>query len=286
MLYIPAADASKKRQILMVYGMHSSLERYYTLALAMSRFGTVTVPDLPGHGGMESFYKIGETASLDNLADYLAAFIKLRYRNKRITIAGMSLGFVIATRMLQKYPELAKKVDLLVSIVGFTHKDDFKLKPVVFYGYRTAALLFTSRLGAAFFRYVLLNPWLIRSVYEIQARSHAKMKDADAAERRSRIDYEIGLWHANDVRTYMLTAYQMMSVDLTARKVDLPVHHIAVAADQYFNNAFVEQHMRCIYNDYIVHTAHLTNHAPTVLADVEEAASFLPDTLRDILNQP
>jgi pimeloyl-ACP methyl ester carboxylesterase len=83
---------------------------------------------LPGFGGMDPLYNIGEKATLDNLADYLASFIKVRYKNRRFTIMAVSYGFTVVTRMLQKYPEIAKKVDLLVSWVGFVHKDDFRWK--------------------------------------------------------------------------------------------------------------------------------------------------------------
>ena len=122
-----APQNKKRREILMVYGHHASIERMIGFVEELNKYGAVTVPDLPGFGGMESFYSIGEKPSLDNLADYLAAFIKLRYKRRRITIMAMSLGFLITTKMLQKYPEIAKRVDILVSVVGFAHRDDFIL---------------------------------------------------------------------------------------------------------------------------------------------------------------
>lgn len=103
------APKNKNREILFIYGHHSSLERWWGLVQNFNRYGAVTMPDLPGFGGMDSFYKIGEKPTIDNLADYLASFIKMRYKRRRFTIIGMSLGFVIATRMLQRYPDLAKK---------------------------------------------------------------------------------------------------------------------------------------------------------------------------------
>src|SRR5262249_48894244 len=124
MLHMPAPKGYN-REILMVYGHHSSIERWFGLAQVFNKYGTVTMPDLPGFGGMRSFYKIGQKPTLDNMADYLASFIKLRYKRRRITIVGMSYGFVVATRMLQRFPDLAKRVDLIVSLVGFAHKDDF-----------------------------------------------------------------------------------------------------------------------------------------------------------------
>ena len=74
-------DATKKTaanlEILLIYGHHASLERMFGIVEDIAQYGNVTVPDLPGFGGMDSFYKIGEKPTLDNLADYLATFIKL-----------------------------------------------------------------------------------------------------------------------------------------------------------------------------------------------------------------
>src|SRR3982751_3045218 len=82
MLHMPAPK-NKKRDILLIYGHHSCLERMYGVAEDLNQYGAVTMPDLPGFGGMDSFYKIGMEPTLDNLADYLAAFIKLRYKGKK-----------------------------------------------------------------------------------------------------------------------------------------------------------------------------------------------------------
>src|SRR5688572_21813168 len=82
MLYIPAKN-SKKRQMLVISGQHTSIERMEALAHELAKYGTVTVPDLPGFGGMEPLYKLGVKPDLDTMADYLASFIKLRYMRKR-----------------------------------------------------------------------------------------------------------------------------------------------------------------------------------------------------------
>src|SRR6266403_2252012 len=78
MMLLPARRKTK-RQFLFLYGSHSSLERWWGLAEQLSKFGNVTMPDLPGLGGMTPLYKIGRQPDLDYLADYLAAFIKLKY---------------------------------------------------------------------------------------------------------------------------------------------------------------------------------------------------------------
>ena len=123
------ATAAKKREMLLIYGHHALLERWWGLVENLQEYGNVTMPDLPGFGGMDSFFAIGKAPTIDNYADYLAAFVKMRYRRKRVTVIGISFGFVVITRMLQRYPELTKKVDLVVSMVGFMHRDDFLFPP-------------------------------------------------------------------------------------------------------------------------------------------------------------
>src|SRR5690606_17925654 len=108
------------------YGRHSSIERVYGLAQALNNYGAVTVPDLPGFGGMDSFYKINEKPDIDTMADYLASVIKLRYARRRVILAGVSYGFAVITRMLQRYPDIAKKSDMLVGWAGFAHHEDFR----------------------------------------------------------------------------------------------------------------------------------------------------------------
>src|ERR1039458_3592274 len=63
MLRLPAPKG-KPAELLFVYGHHSSLERWWGLAQVMNRYGAVTMPDLPGFGGMDSFYKIGKKPSI------------------------------------------------------------------------------------------------------------------------------------------------------------------------------------------------------------------------------
>ncbi len=282
MLYLPAPPR-KKREILMIYGHHASIERMFGLAEDLNKYGAVTLPDLPGFGGMESFYKIGEKPTLDNLADYLAAFVKLRYKRRRVTIIGMSFGFLVATRMLQRCPELAKKVDLVVSMVGFVHYDDFKFSRKNYLLLRYSAGLLSNPVLSAVFRHVLLRGPVIRAAYLLVADKHSKLKDADHEERKKRINFEIKLWQCNDVRTYMSTTVAMLTADVCKQQVPLPVYHIAVEHDRYFDNSIVEQHLGVIFNPVHVINSKMPAHAPTVVATAAAAASFVPSRLRRIL---
>src|SRR5688572_14224669 len=86
-LHLPAdpekiKNAADKAELLFVYGHHSSLERWWGLLEVFNRYTAVTMPDLPGFGGMDSFYKVGQEPTLDAMADYLAAFMKWRYKRK------------------------------------------------------------------------------------------------------------------------------------------------------------------------------------------------------------
>ncbi len=284
-LNAPPRKKSAKRQILLIYGHHASIERMLGFAEELTRYGTVTVPDLPGFGGMESFYKIGVTPTIDANADYLAAFIKMRYKNRRVTIAAMSFGFVVVTRMLQKYPELAKKVDDLISIVGFVHHEDFKMKSRTKFLLRTVGQICTNKVPAILTRYILLSRPVIYAAYLLVGERNVKMREASFKERMKRIDFEVELWQSNDVRTYAYTGKSMLSVDLFKGKsqVDIAVTHVEVTEDRYFDNRIVEQHFGVIFRDVNVLTTKLKGHAPTVIATAEDAAPFIPRKLRSIL---
>ncbi|MDB5186315.1 MAG: hypothetical protein JWL85_838 [Candidatus Saccharibacteria bacterium] len=284
MLRLPA-PANKKREILLIYGHHASIERMFGLAEDLNQYGAVTLPDLPGFGGMESFYRIGHKPTLDNLADYLASFIKLRYKRKRLTIMGMSFGFLVVTRMLQKYPELVNKVDMVVSIVGFAHKDDFKFSSRNYWLLRTGGAIFSNPVAAWFARHVALQRPFIKAAYTLVADKHVKMKDADTEERNRRIDFEVHLWQCNDVRTYMETSVTMLTVDLCNAQVPLPVYHIAVDEDRYFNNSIVEEHLSVIYGKVYMIKSKMDGHAPTVVADAKAAAPFMPSKMRRLLSK-
>lgn len=279
------ANKKKKREILVIYGVHASIERMYGVAEVLSQYGTVTMPDLPGFGGMDSFYQIGEKPTLDAMADYLASFCMLRYKNRRITILGMSYGFLVVTRMLQKYPELAKKVDLLISVVGFAHKDDFKIKRRNYWTLRLVSALLMHKWPSAFVRHIILRPLPIKTMYRLVEKNHPKFMDGDREERDRRIAFEVHLWQCNDVQTYFYTGHDIFTADVTKHRVNLPVHHVAVDADRYFDNLTVEQHMRRIFTDYEQYDAKMPNHAPSTIATAKDAAPFIPPKIRQILRK-
>ncbi|MBW3569023.1 alpha/beta hydrolase [Candidatus Parcubacteria bacterium] len=285
MLRLSAKDKNKKRELLLIYGHHASLERMEGIAQNLSQYSNVTLPDLPGFGGMASLYKINKKPTIDNYADYLASFIKLKFKRKRLSIMSMSFSFLIVTRMLQKYPELSDKIDFVISAVGFVHYQDFRLPRPQIFGLRLLASFCQYRLTAAVFRHTLLNSKVISAIYKSVAHRHSKMHDAKSSkELEKRIRAEIKLWHINDVRTRMFTISEMFKVNLCDEKIDLPVYHISVENDRYFDNHTVEQHMRVIYKEFIDMPTTLPAHMPTIVATKEEVEPFIPQKLRELLN--
>lgn len=286
MLRLPAPGTKQAagREILFVYGSHSSLERWWGVAQVLNRYGAVTAPDLPGFGGMDSFYRLGKRPDINNMADYLAAFIKLRYKRKKVMIVGMSYGFIVATRMLQRYPELTKKVTLMISIVGFAHKDDFTFSRPRFFLYYWGTKLLTYRVPAMVFRGIALNPWVLKTFYGRTHNAKHKYKLAKTEDEVRNIqDIEIGLWRDNDVRTWAYTINDFFKLDNCQVRVNLPVWHVGVTNDHYFDHSLVEQHMRVIFSDFQSATFDMKAHAPSVMADEKEAAALFPPKLRRYL---
>lgn len=277
------APPRKKREILFVYGHHSSLERWWGLVQDLNQYGAVTMPDLPGFGGMDSLYKIGKKPTIDALADYLAAFVKLRYKRKRVTIIGLSFGFVVATRMLQRCPDLVDKVDLLVSAVGFSHKNDFVFSDTRMRIYRAGTKLFSWYLPSLFFKNVCLHPWVLKLAYSHTHGAREKFANMTKAEHKKTMKFEIYLWHANDLRTHMATSSAFLNVDNCQQRINLPVWHISVKADRYFDSHSVAEHMRVIFSDYHEAKAESDNHAPSIIADMEAAAPMIPTKIRRVL---
>lgn len=282
MLHLPATK-TQQREILVIYGHHAMLERWWGLAQNLNAYGSVTMPDLPGFGGMDSFRKIGVEPTIDAFADYLASFIKFRYKRRRLTIVGISYGFVIVTRMLQRYPDLAKKVDILVSAVGFAHHEDFAFSSTRKFTYRSLSRFISTPLIAGLFRLACLNRTVLRLAYHRTYNARHKFKTAanNLLAFNAMMDMEIRLWHTNDVRTHMKTTAEFLQLDNCRQQIPLTVWHIYSDNDHYFNNSVVEQHFRVIFKEVHLTEANLNSHITSVIANKRAAGRLLPKALRE-----
>ncbi len=282
MLRAPATG-TQKTEILLLYGHHARLERWWGLVENLQEYGSVTMPDLPGFGGMESFRKIGQAPTIDNFADYLAAFIRLRYKRRRLTIIGISFGFVVATRMLQRYPELAKKIDLFVSLVGFMHKDDFYFKPTTRKSFVAVSRLFGTWPLPTIIKYLAMNKFNIKYVYAKLPAGKRRLSSMEPIKAQIMLDYDVMLWQTNDVATHWLTTSEFLRLDNCQVKINLPVWHVASANDHYFNNQIIEQHMLVVFRSYHQVLIDTKAHTPNVVADKAELGVMLPPELRTVL---
>lgn len=289
MLRVPAGQKPRSRrpparqEILLVYGHHAKLERWWGLVENLRQYGTVTMPDLPGFGGMQSFRKIGQQPTLDNYADYLAAFVRLKYKRRRLTIIGISFGFVVATRMLQRYPELAKKVDLLVSLVGFMHYDDFRASQGKRRAFRLLTRLLAIQPAAFIIRYGFLNGPVIRNIYARMEAGKRRLSTMDPFEVTELMKLEVNLWQINDVRTHWYTTYEFLGLDNCRKRIDLPVWHVASQNDHYLDTDIVQQHMLIVFKQYHQALINAKAHTPNLNANKEQMAIMLPPGLRKAL---
>ena len=283
MLYIPAPQ-NKKREILIISGHHGLLERWWSLAENFADFGSVTVPDLPGFGGMDSFEKIGKKINLDSYADYLAAFIKLRFRRKKITIVGISFGFAVVTRMFQKYPELTKKTDLLISLAGFMHKDDFIYSKPQRVTYSFLCRLLGTKVMCLTQDLFFINYPVIKFIYDRAPNSKQRKYTLSKQENQAMVELEAMLWQVNDLRSNWLTISEFLKIDNCQQRIDLDVIHVVAKVDHYLRNEIVTEHMQVVYKGYKSYIYKGNSHTSSTIADKKEAGKMLPPALRKRLN--
>jgi len=261
------------RTIVFVYGIHGSLERFYGVIHFLARFGTVVVPDLPGFGGMEPFYKIGRKPTLDAYGDYLAEFVAQQLPDGKLTLVGLSYGFVVLTRMLVRHPQLTKRVDLVVSAMGLADGRDVNLKWWLRLAVKALFWLGLVPPLAWLVQYFATRQWMLRLMY---MGNNPKMKALKPEERPELIAFEAYLWQCNDMRTYSQCMLELFALRQEGAKVPLPVQHIATTEDHWLNIVEAQRHIGAIYDPLVVHDSKLKHHGGTAYADEAEAREIIP----------
>jgi len=277
----------KRRKILVIYGLHSSIERMQTTAEFHNQYGEVTMPDLPGFGGMDSFYQINREPDLDAYADYIYTFLKSRKLTSDVTVVAMSFGFLAVTRMLQKYPDSKGFVKDVISVVGFARWTDFSIKPI----YRHLAVVLSrilkTRLGSWLVNSLIFNRVSLRGLFWIFSLVNPKYQQSLGKEKKAARAMELDLWTGNDTRTKFYTWELVFKVDLVenARKIDLPIHNMYAGTDQYFDSERVKQSLKKIFNDYLPSVADTELHAPSILGDVDEIDRMYSSEIKQLLSK-
>jgi len=287
MINAPATKKSaEKVNILLFHGHHSSLERMSGVAELLADYGNFCLPDMPGFGGMDSLKNVGLKPTIDNLADYMASFIKLKYGSqKKFVVVGYSFGFLVLTRMLQKYPHLQKQCIDVIGLAGLLHRDDivFTKKRRAFYS--ISSRIVGSRVGSWVTREIFLRRWFLGSFYTKTHNAKEKFDNLDAETTKRMVDFEIHLWRINDVPTWCFTSREMLKADLVtgAKQLDIPVIQITVDADKYFDNAVVQQHMHIVYKDVKVIKAGAVKHGISAVESAKDVLPFFPVAVRNHL---
>ena len=285
LLHLPS---KKKKTIIFLGGLHASQERLYGITTWLNRYGEVYAPDLPGFGGMDSFYKIGLKPTADNYADYLHHFFAVHHLDKDLILVGNSLGFQFFTTMLSRYPSDKDKFSKAIGLVAFADADNFNLprSKRIFLWFITT--LGKTKLGGAFFRYIVFNRVGLFIMLRTFEKFKAKMKSEDAEHRKEILDMETHLWLVNDPRTHGATAKDMFKRNLTPlfpSPIDLGMVNIVTENDQYVDNKKVEKSFNRIFDSYSAYPLKLKVHAPSVIGDADEIDKMMPSQVKRLLSR-
>jgi pimeloyl-ACP methyl ester carboxylesterase len=276
-LRIENPNRHNRREILFIYDMEANLEKWWGMAVALKVYANVTMVDLPGLGGMDSFYSIGLKPSFDNMADYLASFIKLKYKRKRLTIMGVGFGYAVVTRMLQRNPDVTKKVNSLVAINGYDHKDDFKLKKFDVFIMRIYSYLCSRRFIAWLLNATAYSTMALKYKYPV-----GKVRSFRGGPSKEFVrQFKIDLVKCTDLRTRMYLNLQLLKLDNCKIRIRNSMWHVTTSnSDQNVDKKLVEQHFRVTYEDYVHLPTKISGSMPIVLNDEKTAIKYLPAKLR------
>lgn len=283
MTHIPGKENDKT--IIYLHGQHSIQERSYSLVEYFADFGEAYAPDLPGFGGMNSFYSIGKKPTLDNYADYIYTLIKSLKINNDLYIVGISNGSQYMTRLLQKYPNL--KVKKAISFVGFGSNEDIDIPRHFKVLVKAVSYFASSAVGARLFNMIVLNPVGVKFLIWMLTKKQSRLK-MESKERLKDIEQlEAKLWLVNDTRTHAATTITMIKDDLrkySDKKIPQKVYNVCTDNDQFFNNDKVRSSMLDLYEDYEQIPLELEVHAPSIVATKEEVYKMAPEGLTKLLS--
>ncbi len=223
MLTLPKPN-KRSRSVLLVYGLGSSLERVYPVAKTLNKSAAVIVPDLPGFGGMDGMHKIGMQPSLNNLADYIAALVKLQFPRQRFVIAGLDFGFAVVDRLLRNYPDIAKRVDLVISLAGTTDWRELQMPRSRVYGQRIVSTVLTRQLPSGL-------------TQGIAVAARPRLRRATP-----------------DLRTYLRVKHSLLHLKHNGQALKLPVYYFPGSDCLPVDQTRVIEHLKEMYRDVSVVT--------------------------------
>ncbi len=260
-------------EILFVGDLSANLEFWWGLIRALHDFGSVTAPDLPGIGGMTSFFKIGKRPTLDNYSDYLSSFVKMSYRNRRIVVVGVGFGFVAVTRMLARNPDIAARVNLLISLGGYADHEDFISKPYSAIGYRLLGKLFSMRMLSIILGSTVYSRYLLKHKY-----MHRISMPNSSSAKKILAENEVQRWLSSDLRTFGAVVNQLTTFSNCGYQISLNLYHVSLGKKE-LNQNHIEQHLKIIFKEVIM-LQQIKKNVYSLKKDKRSAGAFLPPELK------
>jgi pimeloyl-ACP methyl ester carboxylesterase len=281
MIFLPSINGAKNN-FLLIYDALSSLDEWKPYIDALNKYGSVTCIDLPGFGGMESFYRIGEKPTLDIYADYIAAIIKLRLRRRNITLVGVGYGFVIATRMLQKYPEIVIKTKLVISINGFCRYDDLASTKSKRYLLSPLYYLGTYLLPSLVVKLFVYNQFCLVLRYRFFGYDEFILK-LNEANKKTYLEAQKKQLNDTNLRTYLMYKFQILNIDICKKQVNVPLWHVSLQSNNT-NVKVTEQHLQVVYRNFHQSKVNIDSRI-VAIQNKQVASKLLPSKLRRMLLQ-
>jgi len=105
-------------QIIIFGGFLSSAEKHFGLLEYLRDYGTVNYLDLPGYGGMDSFYSIDQDSTVDNYGDYIYSVLKTLRLKGRPTIIALGSSIEYVNNLVSRYPTVASRSKEVLWIKG------------------------------------------------------------------------------------------------------------------------------------------------------------------------
>lgn len=279
-IYIPARSKRNKSNLLVVYDFESNIEKWFGFLIALSRYTNVTMVDLPGFGGADSLFKINLKPNLENMTNYLSTIIKLKYRRKKLNILGIGFGFTLVTKMIEDYPDIASKINNVISINGYVHKDDFNFKAidkfVLYFNYFISQVKILSNL-----KDILLknNLYLSKKFDQDYFKLYPKTTFPYLAQ------FTQDLYRETDLRTLSYLKYQQLKLDLCRlSRIEIPMWQFNINPPKYLNTRRIEQHLKIVYSSYH-HLSLNIRKLPFVINQEKIGLKMIPNKLKNILHK-
>ena len=235
-------SSSSDKNILFVPDMNSDMRLNWEVLNYLRYFGNVTSIGLPGYGGMDSFSNILKKPSLNNYADYLSSILKLRYKNKKFIIVGQGFGFIIATRTLQKYPNIARNVKLVISIDGSARHDDIKYEKLKF---NKLSYIGLSVIGAK----LLKSSGFSKSIQNVNLFSNSSLTDSLSDYHANDLRFVNQIRSKNDLYTHINLLLLIRNFDNSKITLNIPLWNIILKDSSIIKDS-AENNLRSVYKRY------------------------------------